>query len=185
MWDSSYVKRVLHLMIWNLLQARFEIFRWTLYNWHFPPICCLCCRYARRPEQWKRSQASKEAIYKEFQDAFGSTTRRQEQSESFQKPFKRRKRKNESSNGGTGLAVDVSNSISSLRSEFPGLEVSMDKLGLLGDKRGKKRERPEDVTTVKNFGKNKFLSNSIKATPFVRYSGKRKISSKWACWSGC
>jgi len=140
----------------------------------FPLVFCLCCRFARRPEQWKRSQASKETIYKEFQAAFGPNTRLQEQSEPSQRPSKRRKGEHEKTSDGTDHGLDISNSISSLGSEFPGLEVSMTKWGILGDKQHIKRERPADATTGKDFGKKKFLRNSTKATPFVRNSGNWK-----------
>ncbi|ONK65403.1 uncharacterized protein A4U43_C07F36740 [Asparagus officinalis] len=133
--------------------------------------------FASRPEQWKRSQASKETIYKEFQATFGSNSRHEVQSEPSQKPSNKRKRNNGRASDKTDV-LDVSNSISSLGSEFPGLDVSMAKMGLIADKRGIKRERPSsDTATAKDFGKNTFLRNGRKTTPFVRNPGKRKSSA--------
>lgn len=131
--------------------------------------------FARRPEQWKRSQTSKETIFKEFQSVFGSNNQPQEQSEPSSEIIKRKKRKNkETSNEPDHDDLHVSNSVSSLGTEFPGLEATMAKMGLLGEQRGIKRERPADATTGKGFAKKAFLGNNTKTTPFVRNSGRWK-----------
>ncbi|XP_020104644.1 pumilio homolog 23 isoform X2 [Ananas comosus] len=56
--------------------------------------------FARRPEQWKKSQSSKEAAYREFQATFGSKNEHgsnEQPPESSQKSSNRRKRKEKAS----------------------------------------------------------------------------------------
>nr|XP_029123826.1 pumilio homolog 23 isoform X3 [Elaeis guineensis] len=126
--------------------------------------------FAKRPQQWKLHQASKESAYKEFQAAFGSSSKLNEQKvpvyQSSQESSKKR-RKGHGHN---------SNAVASSSTEFPGLEISMAKLGFPGHTQGFKRKGYSDENDAEETPSKKFIRNSIK-TSFVRKSGKRKSSA--------
>ncbi|XP_072991248.1 pumilio homolog 23 [Typha latifolia] len=133
--------------------------------------------FARRPEQWKLSQASKETAYREFQAAFGSISKPLEQNvepESSERPLKRKHKGSEKMNNNIDQGHGAYTEMPSL-SSFPGLENSMAKLGFSQNKKSLKRQKSAKVTTGKEPDSKKFIRNSA-STPFVRESGKRKSS---------
>ncbi|KAG1342562.1 pumilio [Cocos nucifera] len=135
--------------------------------------------FAKRPEQWKLHQASKESAYKEFQATFGSSSKSNEQNvpahQSSQGSSKKRRK-------GHGTMDDNinhghnSNAVASSSAEFAGLEISMAKLGFPGRMQGFKRKGYSDENDAKETLSKKFIRNSTK-TSFVRKSEKRKSSA--------
>ncbi|XP_008783356.2 pumilio homolog 23 isoform X1 [Phoenix dactylifera] len=135
--------------------------------------------FAKRPEQWKLHQASKESAYKEFQATFGSSSKSNEQNVPVHQSSQESSRKRHKGHGKMDDNIGhgrISNAGASSSAEYPGLEISMAKLGFPGHKQGFKRKGYSDENDAKETLSKKFIRNSIE-TSFVRKSGKRKSSA--------
>lgn len=129
--------------------------------------------FARQPEQWKRSQKSKETVYREFQAAFESKAK--EQTETSSKAAKRQKKHEKSEPLGV---LDTAISTLSLGPEMPELGITTANMGLPGNKGGLKRKGDAHPTDAKDFSNKKFIRNFTNNTPFLNKGGpKRKIDA--------
>ncbi|WOL02670.1 hypothetical protein Cni_G11389 [Canna indica] len=124
--------------------------------------------FGSRPEQWKLSQESKESAYREFQAVFGSKSKSNEPNIEASVPSvkssKRTQKKEKESDKATHSTL-----------EFPGLEISMSKLGFPTKEKSQKRG-PVDESKLKQSDSKKFIRNNTN-TSFVKGSGKRKSST--------
>ncbi|CAL9190243.1 pumilio homolog 23-like [Musa acuminata AAA Group] len=131
--------------------------------------------FASRPEQWKQSQASKESAYREFHAVFGSKSKPHKQNvespESSLASSKKKHRRHEK------LSDDADAAMANSTLEFPGLEISMAKLGFpVKEKKGHMRRGTMDASGVEEPDSKKFVRSNTN-TSFVKRSGKRKSSA--------
>jgi nucleolar protein 9 len=148
-------------------------------------------RYARRPEQWRASQTSKETTLKQFEAEFGSNSKSVAQNfeEKFPSQSPKKKRKQEKPDK---ITEDASNRPAKSAKATSQREFSSKKLaregtsmaslkesgkrkspGFLSDKPSLKKQKHHRPTSGKPDGK-RFVRGSSSTTPFVKNSGKPK-----------
>ncbi|XP_058108753.1 pumilio homolog 23-like [Magnolia sinica] len=117
--------------------------------------------YAARPDQWKSKQASKQNAYKEFVDVFGSETK--SQNKSF--PTIQRSHVVAGQNNLKQMRKEIdqclkaSNPAPSSHLDFPGLEISMSKLGFPASKCRKKDNSAGTTATRDEHGSKTFAKH--------------------------
>ncbi|PUZ39384.1 hypothetical protein GQ55_9G303300 [Panicum hallii var. hallii] len=146
-------------------------------------------RYARRPEQWRASQTSKETTHRQFEVEFGSNSKSVAQNfkEKFpsQSPVKKRKQKSDK------ITEDASNNIpdfsqngnskkpkstkATSEKEFLKDSGKRKSPGFLSDKPSLKKQKHHRPTSGKPDGK-RFVQGSSASMPFVKNTGKPKQS---------